>query len=263
MQTLYIKFGLHQLTCHHRAEAWTYSEPYLWNVFFKIDGSTVRLNDQFQLEGKPSYQISSGSHGNLHAKDIRSGESIGIPKEVGEWKTSLVPIRIPYFESGISGLVGVVSVLMEQNYVSPKGAEAGHQALNEYIMKAIDASIGGFDPKRVDIHDIDGSIKKYFDVQVEEFSQKIGNLVGQAVANAQSVVQNILSLVNKDVVIGYKIWDFSNAGIEKAGGEVNFRQRWTTRKYGDWELRGAITGKKDPDTANAIKRKPSKEEEEE
>lgn len=261
MQTLYIKLGLNQLICHHRSDGWTYSEPYLWNVFFKVDGSCITLNGQFRLEGKPEYHFSQGSHGNLHAKDMQPGETIGIPKEVGEWKTSLVPIPLPYFTGGVSGVVGVVSVLMEQNYVSSKGAEAGHQALNENVSRALETILQGFDPKRIDINDIDGSLRRFFEAQAEEFEQ-IGSLVGQAVASSQNVVQNIISLVNKDAVIGYKIWDFSNAGLDKAGGESSFRHRWTTRKYGDWEIRGSIVAKKDPDSVNVIKRKPSKEEEE-
>lgn len=259
---MYVKLGLNQLTCHHRDEGWTYSEPYLWNIFFKVDGSCIRLNNQFLLDGEPTYHFSEGSHGNLHAKDIRTGESIGIPKSVGEWKTSLVPLRIPYFEADISGVIGVVSILMEQNYVSTKGAEAGHQALNTHVKNAINSAIAAFDPKRVDIQDIDGSIKRFFDAQVSDYVKTIGDLVGQAVANSQSVVQNIFSLVNKDVVIGYKVWDFSNAGIESAGGEAQFKQRWTTRKYGDWEIKGSIQGRKDPLTENVIKRKPNKDEEE-
>jgi hypothetical protein len=261
MQTIYIKFGLNQLTCHHRPEGWTYSEPYLWNVFFKIDGSCVRINNQFFLEGKPVYHFSPGSHGNLHGKDMGSGESIAIPKEVGEWRTSLVPLHVPYFESGISGLIGVVSVLMEQNYVSSKGAEAGHNALNEGIRRFIDSVIVQFDPKRVDLNDINGSIKKFYEAQAAEFSQNIGNLVGQAVANAQSIVQNIFSLVNKDAVIGFQVFDFSNSSIMDAGGEVQFKHRWTTRKDGDWEIKGAIQGRKDPEMATVIKRKSREEEE--
>jgi hypothetical protein len=261
MQTLYIKIGLNQLVCHHRADGWNYSEPYLWNVFFKVDGSCVTLNGQFRLEGKPEYHFSEGSHGNLHAKDMQPGETIGIPKEVGEWKTSLTPIPLPYFTGGVSGVIGLVSVLMEQNLVSGKGAEAGHQALNENVQKGLESILAQFDPKKIDINDIDGSLRRFFESQAEEFD-RIGTLVGQAVMNAQNVVQNLISLVNKDAVIGYKIWDFSNAALEKANGELPFRHRWTTRKYGDWEVKGSCIARTDPEVVNVIKRKSPEEEEE-
>ena len=263
MRTLYTKLSLSQFKCLDKSEGWTNTEPYLWNVFFKIDGSTIIVNDKFQLEGKPTYHFSVGSHGNLNAKDIVGGDVVGITEEVGTWKTSLVPLKIPYFETHISGVIGVVSILMEQNLVSAQGAEAGHEALNKYVMEAIDASIVGFDPKRVDIHDIDKSVKRFFDAQVREFSEQIGPLVSQAVASAQSVVQNILSLVKKDIVIGYKIWDFSSAGIELDGMETNFSQRFESGKYGDWEIRGRLSAKYDDDDRNALKKRKSSALEEE
>lgn len=264
MRTLYTRLSLSQFKCLDKSEGWTNTEPYLWNVFFKIDGSTIVVNDQFKLEGKPTYHFSEGSHGNLNAKDITGGDVVGISEEVGTWKTSLVPLRIPYFDTHISGVIGVVSILMEQNLVSAQGAEAGHEALNKYVMEAIDLSIEGFDPKRVDINDIDKSVKRFFDAQIREFSEKIGPLVSQAVAGAQSVVQNILSLVKKDIVIGYKIWDFSNAGIELDGMEKSFSQRFESGKYGDWEIRGRLTAKYDEEERNALKhRKPTTNTEEE
>lgn len=263
MRTLHIKLSLTQFKCLDKAEGWTNTEPYLWNVFFKIDGSTITVTDQFLLEGKPAYHFSKGSHGNLNASNISGGDVVGIDAEVGTWSTSLVPLKIPYFDTHISGVIGVVSILMEQNLVSSAGAEAGHEALNKYVMEAINSSIEGFDPKRVDIHDIDKSVKRFFDAQVREFSDKIGPLVGQAVANAQSIVQNILSLVKKDIVIGYKIWDFSSAGIERDGMDINISERFETKKYGDWEIRGRLTAKYDDDSRNALKLKRIAELEEE
>jgi hypothetical protein len=263
MHTLYTRVRLFQLKCIDKPDGWTSGEPYLWNIFFKIDGSCIRVNEQFRLEGKPTYHFSKGSQGNLNAKDIAGGDTIGIPADVGEWKTSLVPLKIPYFESSISGVIGVVCVLMEQNLVSGTGAEAGHEALNKHVANAIDLTIAGFDPRRVDLNDVDRSVKHYFDAQVKQYTEKIGPLVGQAVSSAQSVVQNIFSLVKKDVLIGYHVWDFSNAGIDRLGGELTFSHRFETKKYGDWEVRGRLSARNDPDEINAVKRKRSKEEEEE
>ena len=264
MRTLHVRLSLNQFKCLDKAEGWSNTEPYLWNIFFKIDGSTIVINDQFRLEGKPIYHFSTGSHGNLNAKDISGGDSVGISEEVGTWETALVPLRIPYFEAKISGVIGVVSVLMEQNLVSAQGAEAGHEALNKYVKQAIDSSIEGFDPRRVDIHDIDKSVKRFFDAQVRDFSERIGPMVSQAVANAQNVVQNILSLVKKDIVIGYKVWDFSSAGIEAADMEIKFSQRFESGRYGDWEIKGRISAKYDNDQKNAINlRRNGKKEEEE
>lgn len=255
MKTLFLKLSLNQLRCHAKPDAWIEGEPYMWNVFFKIDGEGVRMNERFRLEGKPIYHFSAGSHGNLNAGGMGAGDRLGIPKEVGEWKTTLAPLTIPIFEAHISGLVGVVSVLIEQNYVSSKGAEAGRQALNEYICNAIDRAIEGFDPRRVDINEVDKSIKKYFDAQVREFTANIGNLVGEAVSKSQTLAQNIFSLVKKDVLIGYKVFDFSNKGIEAAGGNIDFTHRFTGKKVGDWEVRGNVVCNPHEQENNAIKPK--------
>jgi hypothetical protein len=263
MRTLYLRMKLQQLRCHDKPDGWTNGEPYLWNIFFKIDGSCVILNERFRLEGRPVYHFSKGSQGNLSAKGLESGGMVPIPDEVGEWKTLLVPITVPYFESQIPGVAGLVSVLIEQNLVSSGGAEAGHEAFNKYVVEALDAVIRGFDPKRVDISNVDQSIKQYFDEQVRKHTENISNMVSQAVSSSQNILQNFLSLVKKDVVIGYKIWDFSSKLIEDSGGEVPFNHRWDTKKYGDWELKGRVYANVESDAANALKRKRRNKEEEE
>lgn len=262
MRAHYIRLKLQQLRCHDKPDGWTNGEPYLWNIFFKIDGTCVTLSDNFRLEGKPMYHFSKGSQGNLHARNLESGGMVPIPDEVGEWKTMLLPITVPHFEAKISGVVGLVSVLIEQNLVSSSGAEAGHEAFNKYVVEALDTVVRGFDPKRIDINNVDKSIKDYFDEQVRKYTENISNLVSQAVTNSQNILQNFLSLVKKDMVIGYRIWDFTASQIELQGGELPFSHRWETTKMGDWELKGRIYAEVESDAANALKRRRSKEEEE-
>ncbi|HEX2901549.1 MAG TPA: hypothetical protein VHS96_17690, partial [Bacteroidia bacterium] len=162
MRTLYIRVKLQQLRCHDKPDGWSNGEPYLWNIFFKIDGSCITLTDNFRLAGKPVYHFSKGSHGNLSAKNLESGGMAAIPDEVGEWKTMLVPITVPHFEAKVSGVAGLVSVLIEQNLVSSSGAEAGHEAFNKYVVEALDSVVRGFDPKLIDLGNVDASIKNYF-----------------------------------------------------------------------------------------------------
>lgn len=266
MRTLYLRMKLQQLRCHDKPDGWTTGEPYLWNIFFKIDGSCVTLNGQFKLEGRPVYHFSKGSQGNLSARNLESGGMVPIPEEVGEWHTHLVPITLPYFEAQISGVVGLVSVLIEQNFVSSSGAEAGHEAFNKFVVEALDSVVRGFDPKRINIDNVDKSIKDYFDSQVRKYTENISNLVSQAVTSSQNIVQNFLSLLKKDVVIGYHIWDFAGAAIENGGGELPFSHRWETKKYGDWELKGRIYANVELEAADALKRRKRRstgEEEEE
>ncbi len=262
MHTLYTRIKLLQLRCHDRPDGWTNSEPYLWNIFFKIDGTCIKLNNEFKLEGRPVYHFSKGSQGNLNARNIASGESAQIPEDVGEWKTMLVPIIVPYFEAKVSGVMGVVSVLIEQNLVSSSGAEAGHEAFNKYVMEALDTVIQQFDPRKVNLDDVDGSIKTYFDSQVRKYTENISTMVSQAIAGKQNIVQNFLSLLKKDAVIGHRIWDFSSQMIQESNGELSFHHRFDTQRYGDWELKGKVFVQMDSDEVNALKRKRSREEEE-
>lgn len=262
IRTLYLRIKLQQLRCHDKPDGWTTGEPYLWNLFFKIDGSCIVLSERFRLEGRPVYHASVGSQGNLSAGQLESGGMVGIPDDVGEWRTQLVPLTVPYFEAKLPGVLGLVSVLLEQNFVSKTGAEAGHEAFNRYVMEALDSVIKGFDPKMIDLYDAENSVKAYFDEQVKKYTENISDLVSQAVSSSQNILQNFLSLVKKDVVIGYKIWDFSTAAIEEAGGELPFSHRWDTKKYGDWELKGRIYSNLESEATNALKRKRSREEEE-
>jgi hypothetical protein len=262
MRTLYIKVKLQQLRCHDKPDGWAGGEPYLWTIFFKIDGSCITLNEKFRLDGRPVYHFSKGSHGNLNAKQIESGGMVPIPDEIGEWKTMLVPITVPYFEAQVSGVVGLVAVLIEQNLVSGSGAEAGHEAFNKYVVEALNSVVGGFDPKKLDIDNVDKSIKAYFEEQVRKYTENISNMVSQAVSSSQNILQNFLSLVKKDVVIGYNIWDFGSNQIVMSGGELPFSHRWSTTRDGDWELKGRIYANVELETANALKRKKNTEEEE-
>jgi hypothetical protein len=254
MRTLYLKMKLQQLRCHDKPDGWSSSEPYLWNIFFKIDGSCITINGQFRLEGSPVYHFSKGSHGNLNAKKLESGGMVAIPGEVGEWSTRLVPIQVPYFEWKIPGVLGLVSVMVEQNLVSAPGAEAGHEALNKYVVEALDSVVRGFDPRRLEMGDLEKSVKSYFQEQVKKYTENISEQVTQAVTSSQNILQNIMSLVKKDVLIGYHIWEFSGNTIEASGGEMPFSHRWQTKKYGDWELKGRISTSLDTDHTNALKK---------
>ncbi|MCR6639835.1 MAG: hypothetical protein NVV82_12870 [Sporocytophaga sp.] len=48
---LKVKFHFDRLHCHDEAGGWGNAEPYMWTVFFKMDGTTCRLNDSLLLEG--------------------------------------------------------------------------------------------------------------------------------------------------------------------------------------------------------------------
>lgn len=99
-----------RFVCRDDGEAVGGSEPYLWSVFFKIDGedgnatASVEVTDggvSLRLDGEPTVTSpDQGSHGNLRldggsvdAGGLFSGTKIvDIPSAVGRFRTTLTPI---------------------------------------------------------------------------------------------------------------------------------------------------------------------------
>jgi hypothetical protein len=42
---------LERIRCHDEGDGWGSAEPYLWTVFFKIDGDSVALTESLMLSG--------------------------------------------------------------------------------------------------------------------------------------------------------------------------------------------------------------------
>lgn len=235
-----IQVQLKRLICHEEGNSWRKAEPYLWTIFFKIDGECLNLTPEFKLEGEALYQFSEGSHGNLGVDAVKAGESIHIPLDSGLFTTEVKPIEVPFFNYEIPGIIGVVAVLMEKENVSRAGAEAGHKALNDHVKHAVNQSIQNFDVKELDVENIQESIRHYFQSQVEGFVGGIEEAVELAVREAQNIFQNIWALIDKDDLIGYQIWDINQKELADNGNLIPLQKRWTSPELGDWELIGDI-----------------------
>ena len=68
------------------------AEPYLWTVFFKIDGDTAVVDGNLALQGTATVLGTPGNHGNLLNRDVDSGETVHIPPQLGEFQTVLRPL---------------------------------------------------------------------------------------------------------------------------------------------------------------------------
>ncbi len=234
-----ITISLQKLTCHQAPRRRRRKPPYLWTVFFKIDGSTVRLSPQFELQGEAEFHFTPGSHCNLIEVPLAPGQTTEVTPALGTWQTELLPIEVPFFDYQMPGLLGVAAVLMQENNVSDIGAEAGHQALNEYVRVAVNRSIQQFSVKQIDVENIRPSLKRYFAQQVHTLADGIESQVKRAVADAQTLAQNLWSLVDQDELIGYRVWDFMASELSEP--LVPLQQRWVEQSLGTWELRGEIT----------------------
>ena len=214
--------------------------PYLWTIFLKIDGSTITIGKAFRLEGTASFHFTEGSHGNLGILDLSSSKTIQIPPAIGFWQSDLQPLMVPYFEQGASASLIAIAVLMEQNNLSYEGAEAAHEALNKAIEEAINQSLSEFDPKEIDLQNLDESIKEYFEKSIEKKVADIEDKVVDAVKGKQNLLQNIWTLIKKDTLIGFESFDFSADEIRAAEKSISFKHRWLTEKSGNWEIKGKV-----------------------
>ncbi|MEO0899366.1 MAG: hypothetical protein AAFY71_23340 [Bacteroidota bacterium] len=237
-QTVHVH--LRELICKKEGNSWRKTEPYLWTIFFKIDGEHVNLSEKFKLSGEVPFHFSKGSHGNLEIDEIKGGQSVGIPIEMGVFQTTLTPIQVPFFNYEIPGILGVITVLMEKENVSSEGAEAGHKALNEFVQKAVTTAVHEFDVKNIDVENIQESIRIYFAAEVEKFVEGIEEAVASAVVEAQNIFQNLWALLDRDDLIGYKIWDVNLDELQESQGNYPLHVVWNAEKTGHWELIGEI-----------------------
>ena len=242
MNAFPVKIQLEELICHKkgRSSGWSKTAPYMWNIFFKFNNPSIKLNEKFGVYGKADFHFTEGSHGNLEVGHMEAGESIFIPNPVGIWDTQLDGIEVPYFDYEFPGIIGCICALMEQHNVSSKGAEGGHQALNEYVRTSVNQAISDFHVQHIDVKDIEPSIGRYIDQEVAKFTDGIEKRVEGAVRQSQNLVQNLWSLLDKDELIGFEIWHFNQAQIVEAGGKIPLTARWATYAHGDWEVKGVL-----------------------
>ena len=242
METLNVILKLNEIICHDEGDGWGSAEPYLWVIFFKIDGLSVWQNGTM-LGGEADFKFSRGSHNNLPNHDVDSGEVVEIPASVGEWSTILKPIEITDFQGNItevSGIIGVVAVLMEEDNVSDDGAEAGHQGLNNYVKDSINnfiSSINLWD--FVNSDDPAEDVQQKIDDLIRLIKDNIKSVVKDAIKSNQNLLENLWAWIDKDDKIGDVIWTYNATEIMSNSYNIALNKRW--RKEGGWEINGEIS----------------------
>lgn len=231
-EPLAVWLELDRLHCYDEGDGIGNAEPYLWTVFFKVDGDTVSLGDDLSLHGSVTMHTTPGSHGNLGDTDVDAGDNVTVPSAIGEWQTTLRPIPIPDWlaELGvdkIGGVIGVAAVLMEEDWVSDSGAEAGHGALNDFVENAINTLIPTLGILHPEVTDED----------IDALTAGAEDGISDAVQNAQSGWDNFVSWLNSDDQIGNKVWTFSHDDLVETPDQ-DFSKRWENE--GDWELFGHV-----------------------
>ena len=149
MTDLRVDVKLDHIFCHDEGDGPGSAEPYLWAVYFKVDGETVVVNTDGPappfLQGPPVVVGTPGDHANLGNTDVDEGDTVAIPAIIGEFHTTMTPIPLTTPLLGVEsvgGLLGAIVVLMEEDNTSASAIAQGHAALDSSVRDRIAEVMG-------------------------------------------------------------------------------------------------------------------------
>lgn len=211
-----------RIFCHDEGDGPGDAEPYLWAVYFKVDGETVVVNSDGPaspfLQGPPVVVGTPGNHGDLGTSDVDEGDTMAIPAIIGEFHTTMTPIQLTTPLLGVEsvgGLLGCIVVLMEEDNTSASAIAQGHDAL-------------------------DSSVRDRIADVMATLSDKVADAVKDAIGEGVSVLSWIGGFGNMDDEIGSAVFRFSHSQLQGMNGSpLPFSRRWENE--GDWELFGSVT----------------------
>ena len=233
MNILDVSIKLNNLRCYEEGDGIGSAEPYLWTVFFKIDGDTTVVNTRFALQGTATVVTTPGNQGDLPNHDVDPGENVPIHAALGEFRTQLrpIPLQQPVGDmTEVGGVVGVITVLMEEDNTPNSAIAKGHVALNKAVQDSLNALI----PTLNVAH------REPTEEEIEAMKKKIGDTVTNAIKDNVSIWSWLGGFGNMDDRIGSEVFRFSHDELEMRGvSGISIRKRF--KSHGDWEIQGRIT----------------------
>lgn len=137
LKNLRVTFDLKTLKCLSETDEGA-AEPYMATVFFRIDGQTVTGNTTtFNLEGFPLCKLNVGDQKDFGTIGVTAGGSLPIPPTVGHFVANMKPIKLGTLPGDITGFVGCVIVLMEQDNSSAEAINSIHDQFNDTFWKIL------------------------------------------------------------------------------------------------------------------------------
>ncbi len=138
-----ISAQLQRLMLHDTVDLLDGDEPFLWTVWFKIDGDRLALSD---LRHSAATVVStSGSHGDLGPqKNLPAGTSITVPPNVGRFGTVLKTVRglDPLGDTARhSTMFGAIILAWEEDGLTDAAIEAGRRAFVATLQSELDNAI--------------------------------------------------------------------------------------------------------------------------
>ncbi len=145
-------------------------EPYLWVLYFTVDGTTVDLGKPGSASasffsphrrvrdhrGGQTQYTQIGSHDNLGRSGVDKGADFPIPPLLGTYADRLTPIRgLPQDQdlAKRATLAGVIVVAMDEDGSSEAAAEAGRREFERAMKEEINAAVRRLNPN-VDANEI-------------------------------------------------------------------------------------------------------------
>lgn len=220
---------LDRLHCFDEGDGIGNAEPYLWAVFFKIDGATAFVDETFHLSGTGQTFNSLGNHKNLNVSSVDAGDDITIPQQFGfgaDFRP--IPLRIPV--GGITEkpwVIGCVVVLLEEDKTPESAVEQGRAQLRIAVQDAIDQLI----PTLTINHETPTP------EEIETIKATIAGRVRSAVADHVGGLSWLGGFGNMDDQIGNELFIFTQNDFASIGPEpIVFSRRWSNE--GAWEIFG-------------------------
>jgi hypothetical protein len=233
LDQLRVSFRLNKIHCTDEEDGGGSAEPFLWVVYFKVDGETVFVGEDLKLHGSAKVVGTPGSHGNLPG-GVDAGDDISIPSVLGAFTTTLRPIPTPFKGMTIGGIVGFIAILLEEDFTSDHDINVGHAALNSAVQKGIDAMIGTMGVEK----------KEVTDAEIDALEKKIAASVESAIANEVDFFQGIWSYVGfgngQDDKIGTAKFIGKHADLANSAGTTKPLQ-WSWSSSGKWSMNGSVT----------------------
>jgi len=142
------------------------SEPYVWPIFFKVDGendnvtASIKINDSgvsLSLDGIPTVESPKKSHGNLNLSggqvSAPSRATIKVPKKVGRFKTTLTPIPVTISvdqDSLVAAVIDQGAILLDDiintisgDSICPPAPDNTSDILGNVITEFVTERVGG------------------------------------------------------------------------------------------------------------------------
>ncbi|NJD07086.1 MAG: hypothetical protein FIA97_11405 [Methylococcaceae bacterium] len=257
LNPLRIRLQLRNVHCFDEGDSAGNAEPYLWTVFFKIDGDTVRVGSDFRLQGRATVVATPGNQGDL-ATNVDAGDDLPIAPQLGLYRTFLQPIPIENFPETVSGIVGAVVVLLEEDNTPGDAIGKGHEALNASLQRELDALIPTLGIQKQDVTP----------EEEQGIKDRVTDAVTRAITEDVSVWEWLGGGGDMDDTLGAAIFRFSHRELRDSnpGGLGLSRRMSETGNLleklsrlsglgdvgdlfagnGDWEVSGTITAQPIP-----------------